>query len=157
MLNMAVRPHGLESLYCAVSRCHCHERGLGRLHYNVRLRTLGLPAVRLSARKSLRGVVVPEESLGRSCKSPLRFFPLKLSLARGVEIAIATIPLLSHGSLTCKACRRVESEGPCVRFSAVFTGGLPRGLVGCRKCRNTVVRRGCGARFRWVLDMEGVV
>lgn len=51
-------------------------------------------------------------------------------------------PSSSHGCFVCKACRPVESEGPCARFPAVFVGCSRRQLVGCRRCRDTVVQRG---------------
>lgn len=60
-------------------------------------------------------------------------------------------PSLSHGCSDCRACRPVESEGPCARFPAVFVGWSGRQLVGCRRCRDTVVRRGVRRQILEVL------
>ena len=60
-------------------------------------------------------------------------------------------PSLSHGCSVCKACRPVESEGPCARFLAIFVGWSGRQLVGCRRCRDTVVRRGVRRQISKVL------
>lgn len=139
---MAVRPHSLDSLHGAVSRCQ--GRGLGRLRV---CQTQALPAVRLSAQESLRALWCLKRVWVGRAETP--FSPEFLGFRWRVEARLQS-PLFansSHGSLTCKACRQVEFGGPCVRFSAGFIGWLRRGLVGCRKCWDTVVRRGCGARF----------
>lgn len=78
------------------------------------------------------------------CRNPFSFRPFISSFRWRVESRLQSpqFPYSSHGCFVCKACRLVESEGPCARFPAAFVGCSRRQLVGCRRCRDTVVRRG---------------
>jgi hypothetical protein len=91
---------------------------------------------------------------GFCCKTPFSVFVSPLSSFRWrVESRLQSpqFPSLSHGCFICKACRPVESEGPCARFPAVSVGWSGRQLVGCRRCRDTVVRRGVRRQILEVL------
>ena len=139
-MRLQSRRKGLPRRYVTVSSaCISKPRPWTPVHVP---RLSGLPAVRFSAllcnsrlARKASGPFV-SESLARCVLQKSASLLFSSSFRWRVESRLQSpqVANSSHGSLTCKACRRVESEGPCVRPSAVFIGWLRRGLVGCRKC-----------------------
>lgn len=130
----------------------CQNRGLGRL-FNVP-RLMASPqswrsqaAVCPSAACNSRAFWLLLQNSVSVFVSPLSSFRWRVES----RLQSPQFPSLSHGCFICKACRPVESEGPCARFPAVSVGWSGRQLVGCRRCRDTVVRRGVRRQISKVL------
>jgi hypothetical protein len=78
-----------------------------------------LPAILADGREPPRSFWIQGSSvLQNSVLSPYSSFRWRVES----RLQSAQVPSSSHGYFICKACRQVESEGPCVRYSASFVG-----------------------------------